>query len=289
MVECVAFASSKLQPIKGEIMPITPINPAKGLHEQKSSVNQLCCMANHSKCLHEILCAQLKHTYTCAPIRAKREEKDKTYCLIRPDGGTPNGREAILERAIWKQWNSNAFMQNQRWFHDALCRHVQTYQMPLKDKEKDAWGEIDLVGVSEDGLPIILELKQENSKDTPLWMLVEGLAYAVAVQRAWNEGCLRNEWEEHVTPLSESFHSASKLSQIPVIGIAPCDYWERKLGNRGPQDTVSRPAWEHFKNLCNACANCGFPVSFLQFTCDESNSSGWPTIQNISQVNLPGF
>lgn len=36
-------------------MPITPINPARGLHEQKPSVNQLGYMANHAKQLHDIL------------------------------------------------------------------------------------------------------------------------------------------------------------------------------------------------------------------------------------------
>lgn len=269
-------------------MPITPINPARGLHEQEPSVNQLGYMADHSKRLHDILDAQIERTYACAPIRAKREKKDKTYCLTRPDGGTPNGREAILERAIWKQWNSNAFMQNKSRFHDALCRHVQTYQMPLKDKESDAWGEIDLVGVSEDGLPVILELKQENSQDTPLWMLAQGLAYAVAVQRAWNDGCLRNEWEEHVTPLSESFHSASKLSRIPVIGIAPHDYWEKKIGIKGKRSNgkVKESAWEHFKGLCDACSDHGFPVSFLQFTYGEADSDELPTIQNVSPVDL---
>lgn len=219
----------------------------------------------------------------------KREGKDRTYCLNRLDEGTPNGCEAILERAIWKQWNSNAFIQNKGRFHDALCRHVQTYQMPLKDKESDAWGEVDLVGVSEDGLPVILELKQKNSQDTPLWMLAQGLAYAVAVQRAWNNGRLCNEWEEHVIPLSESFHSTSKLSQIPVIGIAPHDYWEKKIGIKGKRSNgkVKESAWRQFKNLCDACSNRGFPVSFLQFTYSEAGPNRLPTIQDVSPVDLP--
>ena len=180
------------------IMPIKHIDGLSGLHEIQSSVNQMTYMETHSIRLLELLDVVMERTYSHAPRRAQ------SYILDRSERRNPvkQQRERLLEKAIWMQWNNDVVGQRKASFQNSLCRHIQTFQMPLQGTRADkSWGKIDLVGATDAGLPTVLELKRESAADTPLRMLVEGLAYAVAVRKAWNEGHLRREWAKFVTSL----------------------------------------------------------------------------------------
>ena len=263
---------------------IKPIDCAAALHELVPSVNQLTYMTEHAVRLVEVLNVKLERTYALAPKRKQ------SYKLIRRERKNPQDRERLLEKAIWMQWNEAAVKRHGQSFVVGLCRHIQTYQTPLQGSRSDtSWGKIDLVGVTDAGLPVVLELKREDSNDTPLRMLVEGLAYAVAVRRAWNEGHLRDQWAETITTQSKSFTAPTPLSSVPVIGIAPVEYWKRRVGAPGKRTNgkVKESAWKPFHELCDACSLRGFPIHFLQFATDGDDPSGLPHITKVEQVQLP--
>lgn len=262
---------------------IRVIDGQAALHELQPSVDQLSYMAEHSQRLLELLDVLIERTYALAPKRLQGYQLDR-FERRNPDASQ---RERLLEKAIWKRWNRNAVEQYGASFQGASCHHIQTFQLPLQGRWADkSWGKVDLVGVTGSGLPMVLELKQGEAKDTPLRMVVEGLAYAVAVRRAWNEGCLRTEWEQHVTNQSQAFVAPQTLLQVPVIGIAPSDYWKRKIGSKGERSNgkVCESAWEPFTALCEACSSRGFPIRFLQFEVGEPDRTGLPSIENVTSV-----
>lgn len=265
---------------------ILPISCQMGLHQLRASVDQLGYMTQHTECLLKVINVVLERTYAMAPRRMK------SYELGRRERKNPHKseRERLLEKAIWKQWAWEQFSVHQNGFSAETCQHIQTFQMPLRGNRGDkSWGMVDLVGVSFSSSPVVLELKQEAAKDTPLRMLVEGLAYAVAVRRAWNEGNLREEWLKSVKPKPQPVGIPETLLTVPIIGIAPTEYWKRKIGIIGQRSggKVPESAWLPFKKLCQTCADRGFPVSFLEFTIGESDASGLPSVHSIRPPQLP--
>jgi len=91
-------------------------------------------------------------------------------------------RECHWEEAVWRKYGQD----NSVAVPDLWAR-VLSYQVMLRNTNKgDAgWGEIDLLAVTANVLPTVIELKGENSKESPLRMLVEGFAYAIAVKKCW--------------------------------------------------------------------------------------------------------
>lgn len=264
---------------------IRHIDGKKRLHELCTMVNQISKMKQHSEKLIELFDVIIEQTYSAAPKRVQG------YKLDRAERRNPvlQQRERLLEKAIWKQWQYEDVLNNKKSICPNLCHYIQTFQMPLQGQRTDkSWGKIDLVGVTEDGLPVVLELKREDSDETPLRMLVEGLAYAVAVRRAWNEGCLRQEWVNVVTNRSNRFVAPETLLNVPIIGIAPNKYWDTKIGkpNKRSRGKVPEDGWKPFHELRLACAERGFPVHFLRFKADANDETGLPIIEGVSEVTI---
>ena len=153
---------------------MTRIDGTKGLHQLQPAVGQLGFMRQHSECLLEVLDIELERTYAVAPKR------QQTYKLNRNEEKTPKDRERLLEKSIWMQWRAEAVVSHGQYCCPSVCRHIQTFQMPLKIQCRRILGEDRLLGVTMNGLPIVLELKKEDAEEPPLRILVEGLAYAVA-------------------------------------------------------------------------------------------------------------
>ena len=55
---------------------------------------------------------------------------------------------------------------------------------------------MDLLGVDKDGalVPVVVELKRGGSNDSPLGILLEALAYGVAIRELWND--IAREWKD---------------------------------------------------------------------------------------------
>jgi hypothetical protein len=220
-------------------------------------------MKEHSETLLKSLALRLKTTLDKAPLRTRG------YELERCERRDPKVRERLLEKRIWQRSGFEASHRHRQPFFGEVCSFIQTYQMPLvKAREDKKWGKIDLVGATSDALPlpVVIELKIEDSKDTPLRALVEALAYACGVRKAWDEGRLRAEWAAAMTKHGLPDEPERKLTKIPVILLAEPGFWKRAVGTQGrvTEGKVQEDAWPVFMELVRQCGLHGFPIYFAQ-------------------------
>ncbi len=266
------------------------IDDALGLHEIINSVRQLSYMKQHSQAILNRLNDILAITFARAPVGRKSD--GQTYELERAERPDPRVRERMLEKLIWKGWGFEAVAGHGLPFFNGVCRFIQTYQMPLQGTRKDArWGKIDLVGATPDALPVVIELKQEGATDTPLRMLAEGLAYACAVRKAWNEGGLRAEWAAAMMKNGLRQEPEKFLARVPVVLLAPAEFWKRAVGTPGKRMSgkVRDEAWPVFVELVRQCEVHGFPAHFVQFEVETDGEPGVTVVKSISAVCLPGM
>jgi hypothetical protein len=245
-------------------------------------------MEDQCLALLEHLGDQMKKTCDAAPVRSTAERGEDPYCLspvltkerkaLARLGREANGKwqkvkEDHLEFAIWQQFQDKKFVS---------CDAIQTFQMPLKDRNVDKkWGKVDLVGISSKNLPVVVELKKQDAKDTLHRMLIEALAYAIAVRKAWGDGggALAKGWSEkrpHV--------KVPALKEVPIICAAPSEFWAPRLNcGKRVSNQVFKDARQPFLDLVEAISAQGFPVSFAQFDVDIE-TSGKLTIKNVEEI-----
>jgi hypothetical protein len=120
--------------------------------------------------------------------------------------------------------------------------------LPAK-RDAEGWGEIDLLGLAEDGLPIVIELKRGKSEEPPVRLLVQAAAYGIALQRAW--WFLREEWLRRVCP-SKPIPTA--LLPCRLVCAAPEEYWRQ--WPLTPREDLA------LTSLRGAFANRGLPSVF---------------------------
>lgn len=199
----------------------------------------------------------IERTRKHAPLR--RGE----FVLEREPGRKPNAEEATLEQELWEKYRSAG-----SGFLPGVCSHLQSYQVSLHSRKHERpggrklkydWGEIDLLGVSPSGLPVVLELKKGKTNETPLRILTEMLAYTIALQELWKEGCFRKAWKSVV--------AEAKDADLPheAVGIAPAEYWRRLRGQAGPQGRVPPQGWAALARLVEKLIEKGFKLHFAEF------------------------
>ena len=245
-------------------------------------------MEQHSKTLIDQLDEKIHSTYQKAPTLRRAGETYELGRIERPD---PIGRERYLEKLLWQQWGHDVVMSGGQPFFGVECRFIQTYQMPLQEKREDrGWGRVDLVGATADSMPVVIELKQEKSKDNPLRMLVEALAYACALRKAWNEGLLAIEWKAAMKGHNIGFTNTGRIAEVPIVLLAPAAFWKRRIGTLGKRSNSQVPgaAWSPFCQLARNCRTYGYPVHFAKFDINE-NGSDREKVSQGSTVSLPGF
>jgi hypothetical protein len=149
----------------------------------------------------------------------------------------------------------------------------------MRNTQDDAgWGSIDLLGVSHQGLPVVVELKRPGAHDvTPAEMVVQAAAYALALRKAWAEGFGR-QWHALIStrygfPLPP-WNAAAPV--IHLVGGAPTEYWQHWLGDSPKARTVSSKAWSHVSALVTALAERGLPATFVEIGHDGLNSGNTP-------------
>jgi len=121
-------------------------------------------------------------------------------------------RTPSATRSLHQQWSGATCTPA-----EGCWQRIAGFQVNLPGKRGDkGWGEIDLLGVAADGLPIVIELKHGSSKEPPPALLAQAAAYAIALQKAW--GILRGEWGETVwsqTVLPTALHPARIVCAAP--------------------------------------------------------------------------
>jgi hypothetical protein len=117
------------------------------------------------------------------------------------------------------------------------------YQVPLKAYRSDVGvGKIDLFGLSENGVPAVIELKVlgKNRADTPLRALLEALSYAAIVEA--NASAIGSE-------ITANTRRTTASERPDLLVVAPADYW----GYWGSKATAD--AWiESFGGLADGLA-----------------------------------
>ena len=177
------------------------------------------------------------------------------HALVREAAGAPRNEEARWERAIWSEWNAS----RPEDFLPSVCSNVVSYQIMLRDTNTDRkWGEVDLLGQSPNGTPVVIELKGPSSNEPPLRGIVEGVAYTIAIRKAWAL-CFGRQWWDRL-----QIATPEQSDGVSTIFAAPADYWARVTGNRGPAWRVPKPAWEAILRLMQALAERQLPVSLVR-------------------------
>ncbi|MBI1338460.1 MAG: hypothetical protein GC164_16075 [Phycisphaera sp.] len=191
----------------------------QSLHRLKDEVNQWRQMAVHIQGTRTNIEASIEATQANAPIR------NQGFQLDRDNAGNPQGREARWERAIWGLWGRD--FRSGAHFLEGVCEYIHAYAVPLYAAQaQDGWGEVDLVGVAPNRLPVVIELKEPGADDTPLKIMLQAAAYGIAIQKVWREGTLRTEWIQSIGGVV--MHNAddlpNTLDRINVVGLVPDGY-----------------------------------------------------------------
>jgi hypothetical protein len=141
----------------------------------------------------------IKNTIDKAPIRAG------DFRLDRMTDPRLTHEEDKWERAMYAKWGPKGSGE-----YVSVCKHIQAYQYPLQAHRtasqpfpnNTCWGEIDLLGIGTDFLPVPNELKKREPAESPLRMLVEVAAYGFAIQKVWPK--LKDDWVKALSCFGES-------------------------------------------------------------------------------------
>ncbi len=161
----------------------------------------------------EALCAEYKRLIECAPRRSAYFGKHTGV----PSGSRKSNRyEEHLAMALWNIRGSWPPPEN------GLFRLLD-YQFPLQATSADRGiGEIDLLGLTENGRLMIIELKadqrQVSNNETPLAALLQGLRYSAILQANQDRIAKEVEIRCNISVVTE---------KPPVVQILAPEVWWR--------------------------------------------------------------
>lgn len=218
----------------------------------------------------------IEYTERAAPVR-----KDK-FMLGRTHDGNPSGKrkEAMLERRIWREFGPSSDY-SRRGFLPGVCPFVMSFQVPLKSRQADPWGKIDLLGVAPNSDPVVIELKRAGALDTPLRFLVEAVAYGIALRKVWNarSSQFQPEWAQGLQKAGfpeVEIPRQLDLETLTLICVAPEEYWTKCIGLQGGPRVVKPEGWRSIGNLVGALQSKGFRVKYAKLTWSSVAPGGAP-------------
>jgi len=253
--------------------------PSDGLHILKDKWCQKSHLLVQSQALVDDgqLEVAIAATIESAPCRRQR------YCLDRELTSVmdESQQERRLEAALMRRWGVTGM-----WPVPGAWTHLVACQVPLfGEQKKKSWGYIDLLGVTAEGVPVVVELKKDPSAnvdgktertETPLRMVLEAAAYAIALRKNWEK--FREEWIDHLTMvgISEEVVSQvpSSLTKVPLVAVAPASFWIDWLPVTEKGKTVTPETWKAFQRLLDGFSGKDMPVSFVSISGHDQNVDG---------------
>lgn len=242
--------------------------PASGMHRLKDAWNQHEHLVTQCQWLTAELELAISATRMQAPDRPANGHGFKLADRIRkprPD----NGDERQLEWDLYNHWGLGNKLsadgadtgQDRGTAQNTCFEKLVGVQVPVFDNVlHDGWDKIDLVGINRLGQPVVIELKKGAASDKPLRVILEGVAYAIALQKVWPG------FYAELEPLIRD--CGVKLTQSPdkfhVCLLAPDTYWnswKRYLRNN-----------EHRESLADLVASLernGFDVEYMSIQEDN--------------------
>jgi hypothetical protein len=249
--------------------PLVGMSASNGLHVLKDEWNQKDFMEAQCNYLAKNLSLAIKSTTTPRRIQGFNLDRGPNDKLDK------SSREHWWEQSIWEAWRkSTATRVKDCWFR------IVYYQVPLFDSDSPRWGHIDLLGIYNDGLPVIIELKKDPptgkrqgtiASETPLRIVLEATAYAIALRGIWD--LFRPEFVSHLAKIGIDEKIIRKvpqsLSAVRVVGAAPAAYWIDWLPVTPKGLQVRNKAWEAFRLFLEALGKEKLITSFVSIAGDH--------------------
>ncbi len=191
-----------------------------------------------SKVDRNALCEEYKKLRQCAPRRAN---VGKSYFVDRHCGKVPSSNrvEEHLAIALWRFKGCWPRPDGSRF-------RLLDYQFPLQAGQADKGiGEIDLLGVTDQGRLIVIELKVKpkggnNRGATPVAALMQGLRYAAIVEA--NQTVIAREAKEQA---KRRFKVGIEIvEEPPVVQILAPKAWWRSWWELGAPTRRKAGSWE---------------------------------------------
>jgi len=262
-----AFVSS---PFYGKV-------PEDGLHVLKDAWDRKLYMGEQSRALAERLSEAIEATARAAHERTQGFQLSRRCVAAMHD----RSRERRLEAALLTRWN-----------RPEMCSipggwdRLVAFQVPLfAQEQKEQWGYVDLLGVTASGVPVVVELKKApkvepdgktGSSETPLRMVLEAAAYAIALRKNW--GLFRSEWVARLKELAVTEDIVSDvpdcLTTVPLVAAAPASFWMDWLPVTAKGKTVTGETWNSFRSLLEELNRAMLPVTFLSISGHEQDVEG---------------
>src|SRR5262249_37222804 len=114
----------------------------------------------------------------------------------------------------------------------------------------------------------VVELKQAKADDPPPAVLCQGVAYGLALQKAWPK--FRAEWRRRLQALGLRPVLPTALNPVNIVCAAPGQYWDEWVGDTGAAKTITAERWDQFHRLVAAFAARGLQVTFARIEGSES-------------------
>jgi len=211
----------------------------------------------------------VENTLLVARLRTCEQHGRDPYLLTprdKSDLDKDSYEEAKLERSLAQQWKVGSTPE----FWKDHCLGFVNYQVPLFDKTgSTGWRAIDLIGLSPQGMPQVWELKKRPPADNPFVMIIQAIAYGVALRHAWNRGEFAAEWLKWLAGVGRPQPNGGPTRDIQLFGIAPTEYW-KEFRSR----VESRPDLRTtLLALMDRAKRAGFPVELVEFTAKEMDTN----------------
>ena len=181
--------------------------------------------------------------------------------------------ERQLEQAIFKRFGPYAPRRDVSLWMQLVAYQVPLFNSPVK---KNQWGWVDLLAVTSDLDPVVIELKHEQANDTPFRTLVECVANMIAVEMNWPR--LRTEVETLSALHGYASHSADRIVVPRGVLLAPSKYWQN-WGHNGKFSHCADDATRaEFRSLRTDLRDAGYPTTLASVGVDKD---GLPELQEV--------
>lgn len=251
--------------------------PRDGLHLFKNELKQSSQLGRHVSELLADVDEALHATVANSPIR----KYPKQHFRIANPGS--HGRHVFStdykredERGVEHRLYDSCGPE-QAPFPTPAWQQLVAYQVPLFNTvSRSAWGHVDLLAITHDSQPVVIELKRGSSNETPLRALVECVAHMIAVAKNW-EGISQEILQ--LDKLKSQFNATPTTSLRPRgLLLAPESYWETWSSDKPVGGRVAEETRATFRELRRVLAEKMYPTMLASFAWD---AHGRPDVREV--------